>query len=350
MRLMAIGKVTSDMILARTLYHNDGRILLNKGYGNLNKFKNKLEEYGIHYIYIEDEKSHGIELNEAISEQTRLSSKKIIAEATRNIAVNKSINIESVRNAVSNIIEDILANKNVLLNLTDIKSNDDYTFAHSVNVTVISILIGKFLNFSYNELLNLGTGSLMHDIGKAVLPDEILNKPGKLTDEEYKIIQEHPQLGFDMVKDSIDINPLSRVAILTHHEKCDGTGYPGKLKGKNIHKHGRIVAVADVFDALTSDRVYRKKWPVYQAVEYLESLAGIHFDYDIVNLFVDSVSPFPNGSTVRLSTGEKAIVKQQNHGFSTRPVVRVIQDGKGNNIIKEINLEHEPSIVILEIE
>lgn len=350
MRLILIDKVTPDMKLARSIYYSDNRILLQEGCSNINRFISKLKKYGINYIYVDDEQSYDIQLNDAISEQTRLKSKRIISEAMNDITINGNLNFHNIRDAVSDIIDDLLSNKSILLNLTDIKNNDDYTFAHSVNFAVISVVIGKLLKYNYNELLNLGTGAILHDIGKAIIPNEILNKPGKLTKEEYKIIQEHPQIGFDMIKHNLDVNPLSRAAILTHHEKYDGTGYPKQLKGKDIHIHGRIVAVSDVFDALTSDRIYRSKWPIYQAVEYLTTLAGTQFDTDIVQLFVHNIATFPNGSVVLLSTGEKAIVKEQNRDLPTRPIVRVLPSKGVFKSPREINLAEVHSIVILDVE
>lgn len=352
MRLINVEKLTSDMKLAKPIYHDNGRTLLSEGCSNLHKYKDKLLEMGVHYIYVEDNQSKDIKILETINEQTKMQSKKIVHETIKNITLNKSIDIEKVRNVVMNMIDDILDNKNILHDLTDIRTNDSYTFSHSVNVAVISLMIGKVLGYDKEKLLNLGIGALLHDIGKALIPNEILNKPDKLTNEEFSIMQKHSQLGYDTVKNRCDLSPLSRICILSHHEKFDGSGYPLHKKGNDIHEFARIVAIADVFDALTSDRIYRPKWPTYEAVEYLTTLTNSQFDKRLVDVFVKHVATFPNGSTIILSDKRKAIVKEQNDGFPTRPKIKIIEDKNGVQLLQpqEIDLLKELSVVIVHCE
>lgn len=346
MRLIHIDKLTADMKLAKDVVYQNNRKLLVQGCTNINKYSTKLKNLGINYVYIDDEISKGIEIKEVVTQETKDKSKIVIEKTIKNITLNKQPNMTIVKDSISNMLEEILNNKQILLNLTDIKNNDDYTFLHSVNVAVISLVIGKLLNYDKEKMMNLGTGALLHDIGKAFIPPEILNKPDKLTDEEFEIMKQHTTLGYEVLKNNSEINPTSRIIILTHHEKVDGSGYPLKLKGNDLHEFAKIIAIADVFDALTSDRVYRPKWPTYEAIEYLISLAGTHFDVDLIKIFTQNVAAFPNGTLVKLSTGETGIIINQNKDFPNRPLVKIIKDKDGNSIDKIINLMKEISIII----
>jgi len=345
MRLIHIDKVTSDMKLGRDIIYRNGKLLA-QGCTNINKYNDRLKNLGINYVYIDDEISKNIEIKEVIAQETKDRSKKIIEGTMANIALNKQPDMTAVKDLISNILGEILNNKQILFNLTDIKTNDDYTFLHSVNVAVISLVIGKLLNYDKEKMINLGTGALLHDIGKAFIPPEILNKPEKLTDEEFDIMKQHTTLGYEAVKNNSEINSTSRIIILTHHEKVDGSGYPLKLKGDDLHEFAKIIAIADVFDALTSDRVYHPKWPIYQVIEYLTSLAGTQFDVNLIKVFTHNIAVFPNGTLVKLSTGETGIIIDQNKNFPNRPLVKVIKDKDGNCINKVINLMKKVSIVI----
>ncbi|AGB41834.1 putative domain HDIG-containing protein [Halobacteroides halobius DSM 5150] len=351
MRLIKVENITANMKLAKPVYHQ-GRVLLNVYCSNLHKYKNKLLDIGIHHIYIEDEKSKNIEVNDIINRKTRIKSKKVIKKTMENISQNKKIEVNKINEAIQNIISDITNQETILVNLIDIKTTDDYTFEHSVNVAVLSILLGKSLNYNRKRLIKLGTGALLHDIGKVSIPEEILKKPDKLTDREYNIIKEHPKLGYENIKGYYNLSPLSQIAILSHHEKYDGSGYPHRLAKDDIHEFGKIVGIADVFDALTSDRCYRNRWPVHKAVDFLISKANEEFDPQLVNKFVKNIALYPNGISVKLSTGEKAIVKKQNQNCPTRPIVRVIEDKKGEELeeYKTLNLTETLNITIIDEE
>ena len=331
MRLVNVRNLTSTMKLAKPIYHQD-RVLLYPECNNLLDYKNRLLELGIHYIYVEDEKSKNIEVSDVVKPQTRQQSRKIIHNTIENISQNKKINVKQVNQTVKNLISEILERDKILVSLLNIKTTDSYTFDHSVNVAILSLLVGTRLNFDRSLLLKLGVGALLHDIGKAYIPEKILTKPASLTDKEYEIVKEHPQLGYENTKEYHNISPLSRTIILSHHERIDGTGYPQGLSKGDIHQLARIVAITDVFDALTSDRCYRDRWPVNKATNFLLSHAGTHFDSKLVNKFLRSVAIYPTGVTVKLTTGQQGIVKQQNPGWPERPVVRLITDQEGNEL------------------
>jgi HD-GYP domain-containing protein (c-di-GMP phosphodiesterase class II) len=192
-------------------------------------------------------------------------------------------------------------------------------------------------------------GGMLHDVGKTLIPEEIINKPAKLTEHEYEIIKNHPELGFNYLQQIDSVSPLSRIVVYSHHERVDGSGYPRGLKGDKIHEFARVAAIADVFDALTSDRVYRDKWPTYKAAEYIMNHTEQLFDYQLVKKFLPQVSFYPNGSEIILSTGYRAVVRAQNVGFPTRPVLRLIEDDESNELAEELDLLKHMNIVITKV-
>ncbi|TDO94341.1 HD-GYP domain-containing protein (c-di-GMP phosphodiesterase class II) [Halanaerobium saccharolyticum] len=349
MRLVLTENLKEDMELAKPIYEN-GNILLNKGVKNLYKYKKKLLEMGIKHLYIEDKYSYNIEINEAIKDSTRRNGKKIVTNTFDRIKNGfLDLNTQDLKGVVEDITDELVLNEDVLLNLVSLKSTSNYTYEHSVNVSVVCIALGKMLGYSKNELFKLGMGGMLHDVGKTLIPEEILNKPGSLTDYEYQVMKNHPELGFNYLQQIESISPLSRIVVYSHHERVDGSGYPRGLKEDKIHEFARVAAIADVFDALTSDRVYRDRWPTYKAAEYIMNHTEELFDYQLVKKFLPQVSFYPNGSEVILSSGHRAVVKDQNVGFPTRPVLRLIEDDEGNELDKELDLLKHMNIVITKV-
>ncbi len=348
MRIIPVNRLTSDMELAKPVYHKNN-ILLNIGVNNLHLYKKKLLSFGINYIYISDEYSRDIVLNDIIKDETRQKGKLIIEKTLNDISMNNEIDINNVKSIISDMVNNLLGQHNVLLNLLDIKSYDSYTFDHSVNVAAISILIGQILKIPEKKLVDIGIGAILHDVGKILIPQEIINKTGKLDDEEWKIIRDHPRLGYNYLKENTDISPLSRIIILSHHERLDGSGYPKGINSDEIHKFAKIVAIADVFDALTTDRIYRDRWSINDVIDYFMSNVNIKFDQVIVENFIRNVAIYPNGMTVILSSGQKAIVKEQNRHFPLRPIVRLIEEADNSKVKEDIliNLMDELDIIIV---
>ncbi|MDZ7672813.1 MAG: HD-GYP domain-containing protein [Halanaerobiales bacterium] len=349
MRLVPVENITSDMTLAKKIYYHNN-ILLNTGIKDLHKYKDKLKSIGINYVYIEDKYSEDIEINYIIKDEIREQGQRRIKRFMEDIKFNRSLNVNEIKNTVSDIIDDIFNNsEDVLVNMLDIKNYDDYTFEHSVNVAVYSIILGKSLDFSVRDLRKLGVGAILHDVGKILIPSEILLKKDKLNEEEYKIIQEHPRLGYNYIKNINEISPASKSIILSHHERLDGSGYPKENTKTDIHEYAKIVAITDIYDALTSDRIYRKRWPVHEAINYIMSNSDKQFDNKYVNKFIRNLAIYPNGTMVKLSNGNKGIVKEQNTNYPTRPILRLIENEDGIEISKEMDLLRNLNVVIEEV-
>lgn len=346
MRLVNVKNITPDMELAKPVYQN-GAILLNTNCQNLYKYVNRLLKLGIQYVYVNDDISENIEINDIIKEKTRYESQKIIKETFQSVVSEEKVLIQKTKKIIEDIVQQILNRNQAMVNLIDIKSFDSYTFSHSVNVAVFSLLLGKSLNYSRSDLVKLGLGAILHDIGKILIPENILNKNSKLTDKEYAIIKKHPRLGYNRLKNNYNLTSISRIIALYHHENVNGSGYPKGLKGNDIHRFAKIVSIADVFDALTSDRCYRKRWPIYKALDYLTSNTNKKFDHSFVKKFTRKIAVYPNGITVILNNGQKAVVKKQNKDVPTRPVIKIIEDE--NKIIEEVDLTKKLNLVITDV-
>lgn len=229
--------------------------------------------------------------------------------------------IDKIGNTAEQLIDELADKKDILINIADIKMYDDYTFHHSLSVSIMAIAIGLEMGLSRSQLDDLGIAGLLHDIGKVSVPIEIINKKGRLTSDEYDIVKRHPIYAAQHLKERKLVSNDCCMGILSHHERWDGSGYPLKLEGKQIHLYGRILAAADVYDALTSNRPYRIPAPPNEAVEFIMGGMGTHFDEDVVRAFLRKVAPYPAGSKVQLSNGETATVLKNNNDRPLRPLV-----------------------------
>jgi HD-GYP domain-containing protein (c-di-GMP phosphodiesterase class II) len=367
MRLVPTSKVKEGYILAKTIFSEDGHVLIREGSVlNMSKIL-KIENFGYNSIYINDEYSTNY-IEDLIDQSTRLRSVKniknsfgkfeeYIKENSREISVNKwqlsklrTNYVNEIKDTASTIIEDLLLKRNLRINITDIKQMHDYMYQHSVNVAVLSVLLGIEMGLSEDKLVDLATASLLHDIGLKDVSDDILLKKGKLNDSEFDVIKTHPLNGYSHFKDNIDMNSHVRMAVLTHHEWMNGNGYPNGVNGEKIPLLGRIIAICDVYDALTSDRPYRPAYPANMAIEYLLAMSINQLDSEIVKKFVKMIIPYPVGTLVKLSNNEVGVVESVPVEFPLRPLVKVVvQSGRGVNLYNR-DLMEERNILIVGVE
>ncbi len=364
MRLVPIENVHSNTLLGKTIYDSDGKVLLRTGVVLRDNTIEKIKELGIPSIYIIDKYSRE-EIDDVIRPEIRQKTISLMKEAfstiqrlepknrIKNNASDYTWQEESyfhnIGKMVDSIMEDIVNNDNIILALVDIRSQHNYLYAHSVNVAVISLMIGIACKLPKKRLEALCAGALIHDIGKACLPAEIVNKAEPLTEEEQEIMNTHPRLGYKYLSSTYNISALSKIIVLQHHERYDGNGFPDKLKNDKIMDLSAIVSIADAYDNLSTDSPSRKALFPSDVLEYLMSNAGIKFDYNLVNIFCRIVIPFPRGTLVELSTGEIAVVEKTVPNFPLRPVVRIIKSSNISKINDFVDLISELSIVIKNI-
>lgn len=353
MRLVNVRYVEEGSILARPVINSTGTVLLRAGVHLTASYIDRLRTLGYDVLFIQDDRLEDVEIHTAITSQTREVAYKSIELISKYIERDSkdSLPIGQIRNTVQQMINDLLSSSDILGNLTEIRGYDDYTFHHSVNTTIISLILAMASGYSQQKLLELGMGVLMHDIGKIKIPEEILNKKTPLTKDEFEEIKNHTNYGFDILRKNNDLSLLSAHVAYQHQEKWDGSGYPRGLQGNGIHEYGRLAAVADVYEALTSKRVYRNAIEPNEAYEFIVSQGNTHFDPQILEVFKKNIAVYPSGSGVLLSNGQRGNVIKQNQAFPNRPYVRVFYENeKTLSSPVDYNLAEYPSLMIVAVD
>ncbi len=259
----------------------------------------------------------------------------------KGIRCGKKIILTDVSEELDDLIVEIIQNNNILGRIRQLEEKDDYTFNHSLNVSMLATMIGKWLNYSDKHIKQLALTGLFHDIGKLKVPDNIINKPGKLTGKEFEIIKKHPIYSFNILSETVGISKNVLIGVLQHHEREDGSGYPQGIKGDKIHEYAKIIAVCDVYDALTSDRKYKNKSSPFYAAEILRDQSFGVLNPKITRIFLDKVSNFYVGCKVLLSNGEKGEVI---YIYPQSPTKTIVKLGD-----KYINFLEPQSISIVDI-
>jgi len=335
-----LEELKPGMVVAKPIYDQDGRVLLNRGVVLRESLIDRLKEIGCPAVYIEVPLAEGIVLPDLVKEETRARSICQVRKAFDDVQAGRPFDIEAIRDTVINIIDEVLANARILVNLTDIRTYDSYTFGHCVNVCVLSILTGHKLQLNELEMRDLAVGAILHDIGKVRIPKEILQKPGPLTEAEFDLVKKHTVHGFEILRQDYDLSILIAHIAYQHHERLQGQGYPRGLKDAQIHRYAQIVAVADSFDAMTSERVYRGAIPPVKAVATLREMSGEFFAPDVVEGLVSTIAIYPIGSWVRLTSGHIGVVVDVNNKHPNLPVVRLVLNPRGERIgtLTEVDL------------
>lgn len=352
---LPIYDIQEGMILARDINSNDSNRfslpLIRKGNKLTYSVIEKLKQQYVIGIYIEQEGTEDIIQESVIDDELRVEALSQIKNAFETFKSPKGKNVSGVVDGVMKVAEDlcnsITSKTAILVNLIELKNHDDYTFTHSLCVSILSIATGITLGYEDEELALLATAALLHDIGKVDTPTWIINKPDVLTEEEFEIIKMHPAHGAEMLDKQRLVSFPTILAIKWHHEKYDGTGYPQGVKGTQIHPFARIIAICDVYDALTSNRAYRKAWEPSEAIEHILAGSQTHFDHKYVKAFLKKVEVYPVGSIVVLSNGLRAIVVKNNTENTLRPIVRVVSSSYRK--VRDIDLMNDGNFYNLTI-
>lgn len=359
MRLISIDVLKEGMVLARTIWNEAGHPLLKKDVVINERIIQRLQQLNMHYLYIDDKISKGIEVQETVSTDIRNKAISTIKDSFQSInglsPVNASYVLDQQSKAIVSIVDELLlavrGNVEILTILTDAYLFDEYLYQHSFQVTLYSIAIARELGYSAEDLRLIGIGALLHDIGKLMVPKEILTKPERLTCEEFESMKQHTRYGFDLLRNLHSISLIVAHCAFQHHERIDGSGYPRGLVDFEIHPFAKIIGVADVFDAVTTSRVYREKMLPSQGLAILEAGAGTIYDARIVKALKRSVVHYPNGVILKLSDGRRGIVSRQNTLNPALPWIRIFEEQ--NQLLAatyEINLGSYPAVIIESVE
>ncbi len=327
----------------------------------------KIVEAGIHELYIDTEKGLDVsharsvdEVNASLQQQmieavtskpapiialsfaeelgraNRIKSQAhaLVKTVMQDVRLGRAVELEQVEPMIESITESVLSNSGALLTLLRIKNKDDYTFLHSVSVGTLMIAFCRSVGMDMETIHLAGLGGILHDTGKALVPDEVLNKPGRLTEEEFDIIKRHPRDGFDILSRTEGISEIPLDITLHHHERVDGSGYPHNLKGDTISTLAKMAAIVDVYDAITADRCYHKGMAPTDALRKIFEWSKYHFDPKLVQAFMRCVGIYPVGTLVLLESGKLGVVIEQHDSNLLTPKIKVMFSSKSNTYLQ----------------
>lgn len=346
MRRIPLRYLQENSITAMDIYNPNGKLLISKGLKIDKDMIELLKKNKIIYIYIMDESKQDI-IDDVISPELRreavLELKRMCYEFSNLTSIKKcketnNVYIEKILNLVNRIIDELLKKNSLTIEQIDIRDFENQYFQHSVNVAIISLIIGIELNYDIDKLRRLGIAAILHDLGYAFLPKEIIYKSTKLSNEEEEIVKTHSEKGYNYLSLYTDISREVLLPILYHHEKIDGTGYPRGIKGNRINEYSKIIAIIDFYDKLINSEVILQSDLPNNILEKIMAYIGSAFDYKIVEVFYKKVIPFLKGTMLKLSNGDIVLVEGTINGFPARPIVRVIQSDNTEKINKCINL------------
>ena len=352
MQIVKVFNLEPGQVLAREIYINDGVTLLNKGIELTQKYINKLKNKGIEQVYIKSEEEKD-EVNttttkiitpEKVIDDTVTMAKKYVSKlnsCTQEIDSNEQ---NKIINLIDYLITKVFKDDDLIFNFQNINFLENDLFSHLSNVLVLSLAMGKRLNYNKKRLHYLGIGAFLHDIGKIKVPSEILNKPGKLTPEEYEKVKQHTVHGYKLLKDIDTIPEISAKVAYQHHENCDGSGYPKGIAKRYINEYSRIVAIVDLFDSMITTRVYRDPIKTQEVIEYLYTqFTKNKIDKKLFKEFMELITPYPIGTKVRLNIGTTAVVtginKNSNLPKSISKLRPIVKLSTFNSLDKNITID-----------
>jgi putative nucleotidyltransferase with HDIG domain len=277
----------------------------------------------------------GVSLDQEMTKASKLydDAKSLQHKMLNNLTEQKTINVIEVKESTDAIVDSIFRNQDALACMTRLRIKDEYLVEHSLNVSILMTILAKHLGFERHIIEQLALGAFLHDIGKILVPPEILHKPAKLTPEEYEVMKNHVNLGMEVLKESPDLSALVNEVVQQHHERLDGNGYPNKLKNKSITQYGRMIAIVDSYDAMTADRVYKTGMHPIKAFKILMKDAPHSYDNTLVEQLVSCLGIYPVGTLVKLTSGKLGLISRLNKSQPLLPFVRVFFSTRLNQAI-----------------
>ncbi len=353
-RWVALKYVKPGFVLAQRVSDERGRTLLAQGIVLSESYIRRLNRVGVRAVCIHDRATDDVIVNEMVAEPTKAELLTLTYDTLSELGsghFSPKMKPTFLRKKLGPLLEDVIQQlregNGAGEQLGSVYIADGELFHHSVNVTFYVLTLGLYLNLPKDDLLNLGIGTLLHDVGKLRVRREVLQKPGRLTPEEFREIQMHSQYGFEILSALADISATSALIALQHHERMDGSGYPNGLMGDQIHLFSQLTAVVDVYEALTANRVYRQAYLPHEAFGLIMRDRGTRLSTVGVDAFRETISIYPLGMSVRLTNGDLAVVIQASAGNDQQPVVRAIENARGEPIRPyELDLRNSPDIQI----
>lgn len=343
MRLVPIEHLKDGDIIARDIISYDGGVLLRHDTRFKEVFKSKLIERNVSEVYIDDEISKGIEPTELIESSIKQRMANDIKKQFEKLKDRLELDV-SVFSEITEFLIEQLSRKELILELDDLKTNDDYTYEHCLAVAILTNMVCNKMNMNIYQKEKIVMGAMIHDIGKIIIPKDILNKPDRLTKEEYEIMKSHTVVGYKMIKDNTELSAITKLAVLCHHEREDASGYP-LGKGEELHIGTKIVAACDLYHALISDRCYRQGLPINEVITVAQKEA---INPEIRTIIENTFSYYPVGCMIQLNNGKIGIVEKNIASDIKRPIVRIIDKEEGRLVATyKLNLQNERQLFIV---
>ncbi len=308
-------------------------------------FKSKFDEFAQVRPKIEVKISRREELPKA--RQLNLKAKHLVKKFSESLSRGQVVSINEITDLSGNVIDSVSRNKDAMLSLMAIRRMDEYTFTHSVNVMIMMIAMGKQLELDEKQLMNMATGALLHDIGKLRLPQELINKKGTLTAEEMEQVRRHVEYGQEMIQSMANISIETTQVVTEHHERFDGSGYPKGLQGDEISMGGQMSSIIDVYDAITTERIYADGLDMVTGLRKIYEWSHFLFKDDLVESFIKTMGIYPVGTLVQLNNGLIGVVIESGRQNALRPTVRIIYDSRRKIHLppRDINLSDQANLL-----
>lgn len=347
MERINVNDLRSGMIVGHTVVANSGKPLFIKNTMLSDTNIEQVKATGIRSIYIKRSLAD-ITLPETVSGSVFEAVEKNLKNIFDTVKSRRGLNMKVIKRSTSILVEEVSANPDILITLEEICGYGQYLFNHCINVAILSIMTGISMGYSEGTLMELGTGALLHDIGMTFVSSEIIYKPGKLSTYEMTLVRQHTEIGYNILKTAGEFSVSTPHIAFQHHERSDGTGYPRGLNSDKIADYAKIVALADVFEALASDRPYRKGHSLDECIYILEKLEGTYFEPEILNVFMSNIAVYPIGTLVKLTNNQIAVVMSDHQKVPQRPMVTVVLDEERNvlNPAEMLDLSTNPEISI----
>lgn len=324
--------------IAKSIYDNQCKLLLAKSKILTDQYIKRLLASNIPCVYVSDPLTDHLEFDFLVEDELRIRSVNHLKDTFDQIQKNQgnqyaTNSFSVIGPIVEEILDSILEQPECLYRVSELMGTDMYTYTHSVEVSILSMLVAKRMGLTRPMISKVGIGAMLHDLGKTQVDTDILNKRSELTLEEWDTLKGHPRYGYQMLKESDVISPISRQIVLLHHEKLDGSGYPFGFKGDEIPLTVRIVTLCDMYNALTSNRAYRSYKNINKALEILQAESIYKLDRSVYHCLLDVVNLYPVGTRVVLNDDRQAMVIKENRMLQTRPVVQIIEDNERREIV-----------------
>ena len=346
MKRVKISLTSEKDRLAQSVYDAAGQLMYEKGTALTIFVRTRLmmEGYAAVDIY-EDSIEYQIEavIRPDFQQKTVQQLRHLVSISEMNDAGPEEMGLNIIRAMMGSVVDDFFSEKAIMKKVLDMRNVQEYLYQHSVGTMITSLLLGTSLGLEREALRKLGLAAMLHDVGMLFIPAPILSKE-KLDPEEYALVQDHCRLGYQFLKENTQLEETILLPVLQHQERWDGTGYPEGLSGEAISLFGQIIGLADVFDSMTNDRIYRKAHPVSEVFEYIMGDGGLQFNPRLVKAFIKNINPYPLNSMVELNDGSMGVVERTNSPFHTRPVVKMV---KGPLKGQEVDLLKQRNLVIL---